>query len=237
MGALFVTGTDTGVGKTVVTSALVAALVRRGVRVGVFKPVETGCVEDGNGAPVGEDCVRLARAAGSVQSPAEVASYLFREPAAPLVAAEAESATVDMDKIVGDFARLRERFDTVVVEGAGGWRVPITEDASYAELVAELNTPVVCVVGSRLGCVNHALLTFESVERSGAELLGYVVNPVDTSGEYEFAVRTNRDLIARLTDANELGEFLRVADEEDMDALATAAEGTLNIQSLVEAGV
>ena len=87
MGALFVTGTDTGVGKTVVTSALVAALVRRGVRVGVFKPVETGCVEDGNGAPVGEDCVRLARAAGSVQSPAEDASYLFREPAAPLVAA------------------------------------------------------------------------------------------------------------------------------------------------------
>jgi len=192
-----ITGTDTGAGKTLVGCALVAALRARGLRVSVYKPVETGCAEVA-GQLVGEDCVRLAGAAGDVGRAPEVASYRFALPAAPLVAAEAAGNTIDPQRLVADFARLLDGgTNVVIVEGAGGLMVPIADGFTYLDLARRLDLPILCVVGSRLGCINHALLTLRAIETAGLRSAGYVVNCMDPGEQALAAARSNRATIAR----------------------------------------
>jgi len=240
---LFVTGTDTGAGKTLVSAAIVRALVTRGVRVGVYKPAETGCrTRDGATAAtlVGEDGELLAAAAG--QPPpsyggAEVSSYLLRQPAAPLVAAETEGTRIDPARMVADFERIAASSDFVVVEGAGGLLVPIAEGFTYRELARELGLPLLCVVASRLGCINHAMLTIEAIEAAGLELRGYVVNQSSGDASSALAANSNRRTIARFSDRDstrDLGlfPFVPEADRGDFDALARLAEASIDINAI-----
>jgi len=174
----FVTGTDTGVGKTLVACALLRHFAGRGLRAVGMKPVAAGA-EPAAGGLVNEDVEQLM-AAGNVAAPREhVNPYCFRPPIAPHIAAAAAGVEIRVDRICASYAKLAALADVVVVEGAGGFRVPLGGDADSARLAAALALPVVLVVGMRLGCLNHALLTAEAVAARGLALAGWIANHVD----------------------------------------------------------
>lgn len=170
-GGVFVTGTDTGVGKTLVACALVRALRASGVDVGVMKPCETGVGAEG---PL--DARALLSAAGANDPLEEVCPQSFALPAAPAVAAAAEGRAVDLERIRAAAARLRARHAFLVVEGAGGLLVPFTRGCSMADLAGELGLPLLVVARAALGTINHTLLTLEAAERRGLGLAGVVIS-------------------------------------------------------------
>jgi dethiobiotin synthetase len=176
--AFFVTGTDTGVGKTLVSSALLHAYGRQGWKTAGMKPVAAGCIEE-NGRLISEDVAMLleagnTRAAFDVHNP-----YAFAPAIAPHIAA-AEEKTVIHPRVIQDARReLSALADVVVVEGVGGFRVPLGEQFDTADLAQMLDIPLILVVGMRLGCINHALLTREAIQSRGLELAGWVANRID----------------------------------------------------------
>jgi len=174
----FVTGTDTGVGKTLVACALLHALARRGARVIGMKPVAAGARREG-ATLVNDDVVALTQASNTVAPAGLVNPYCFEPPIAPHIAAAQAGVTIDITHIVQAHAALARDADCVVVEGAGGFRVPLSPHANTSELAAALALPVVLVVGMRLGCLNHALLTADAVRAAGLDLAGWVANHVD----------------------------------------------------------
>lgn len=174
----FVTGTDTGVGKTLVAAALLHQLARHHARVAGMKPVAAGLVVR-DGRRVCEDAQAL-RAASTVEVPTALdCPAAWPEPLSPHLAARRAGGRIAVAELQTAHAALRGFADVVVVEGAGGWRVPINERETLADLAIALARPVVLVVGLRLGCLNHALLTAEAVCRDGLELAGWVANAVD----------------------------------------------------------
>lgn len=174
----FVTGTDTGVGKTLIACSLLRAFVARGFKAVGMKPVASGAVPGGNGL-VHDDVERLI-AAGNVAAPREhVNPYCFAPPIAPHIAAEQADVKIALDRVERSFRALATRAQVVVVEGAGGFRVPLGPGVDTAQLAARLALPVVLVVGVRLGCLNHALLTTEAIAGRGLTLAGWVANHVD----------------------------------------------------------
>ncbi len=236
--SIFVTGTDTSIGKTEVSCAIAAALCARGIDVGVYKPAETGCEVGNNsdtGELVGEDCVRLARAAGGKQDPAKVASYLLRMPAAPLVAAQAQSTTIEPGVIIDDCHRVTNEHELTIIEGAGGLLVPIAEGFTYADLAVWLDVPVLVVVGSRLGCINHALLTFESLRFRALRTLGFVTNTLTAGDGARAEADSNRETISRFSPVAELGTlpFLSDAERDDPPAGGRHAEASIKLDLLV----
>jgi dethiobiotin synthetase len=175
---LFVTGTDTDCGKTVVARGVVATLRARGLRVGVMKPVAAGAVSTPEGLR-NQDALDLIAESGFDLPYATVNPCVYVPAIAPHIAAAQAGAPIRFAPLLDAFARIRAASDAVVVEGAGGWRVPLGPDGDLADLAAALGLPVLLVVGLRLGCLNHALLTAESVERRGCRLAGWVGNRVD----------------------------------------------------------
>jgi dethiobiotin synthetase len=175
---LFVTGTDTGVGKTLVACGLVRALTARGLRVGVLKPVASGSLRTPQG-PRNEDALALAACANLGQSYTEVNRYCFEPPISPHIAADEAHTTIDTDLIAGDLQGLARRADWVVTEGAGGWYAPIGPEKTMADLAAALGSPVLLVVGLRLGCLNHAALSREAIAARGLACAGWVASAVD----------------------------------------------------------
>lgn len=173
MTTLFVTGTDTGIGKTRVAVALAHALRGLGLRVGVMKPVAAG------GDQTNEDAVALIEACGRPLPYEWVNPYLFVEPVAPHLAAEDAGAVIDIDRIRACHAHIAADSDVVMVEGAGGWLVPAGPESSMADIAIGLNASVILVVGMRLGCLNHALLTAEAVSARGLSLASWVANRID----------------------------------------------------------
>jgi len=172
--SLFVTGTDTGVGKTVVSCALIAGLRARGLDAGAMKPVETGVGEEG---PL--DAQALRAAAGDDDPLDLVCPEQFALPAAPTVAAAAEGRSVDGARIRDAFAEIAARHALVVVEGAGGLLVPVTDDADMADLAGSLGLPVLVVARAALGTINHTLLTLRELDRRGLECVGVVLSHSD----------------------------------------------------------
>ena len=170
---IFVIGTDTGVGKTVVSAAIVRKLVQMGCAVGVMKPVETGVQSD---PPDHTDAGRLMAAAGVRDALDLVCPYRFRAPLAPLAAASAEGRAIDVQEIIRAYAQLAERHAFMVVEGAGGLLVPMGENWSIRELVVRLGLPVLVVGRAALGGVNHALLTLECLRREGITVQALLLN-------------------------------------------------------------
>jgi len=175
----FVTGTDTGVGKTVVACALVHALRAAGARVAAMKPVAAGAIPHG-GRWVNEDTLALAQAAGiGPEGIDRVTPVLLREPMAPHIAAAREGRHVALSPILDVVEALAASGDFVVVEGVGGFLVPLDDALDTGDLARALRLPVVLVVGLRLGCLNHALLTARAVAAAGLPLAGWVANEID----------------------------------------------------------
>lgn len=172
---LFVTGTDTGVGKTRVAVALIHALRAHGLRVAAMKPVSAGSAV----GELNEDVAALVQAANADVDVRDVNPYAFAEPVAPHIAAKSLGVRIDLEVIAEAYARLAAAADVVVVEGAGGWRVPLNEHEDMADLALRLGLPVVLVVGLRLGCLNHALLTAESIALRRVPWAGWVGNHIE----------------------------------------------------------
>ena len=172
---LVVTGTDTGVGKTRVAVALIHALRAQGLRVAVMKPVAAGHAP----GELNEDVAALLQATHATADLCDVNPYAFAEPVAPHIAAQLAGVRIELDVIAAAYFRLAAAADVVVVEGAGGWRVPLNEHDDMADLAQRLGLPVVLVVGLRLGCLNHALLTAESIAHRQLPWAGWVGNHVD----------------------------------------------------------
>lgn len=174
----FVTGTDTEIGKTLVASALVHWQAQQGWRVAAMKPIAAGA-EWRDGRWCNEDVDALA-ASVSVQLPQDITTpCLFKTPAAPHIAAHLEARQIDPVHILRCFEQVRAQSDAVVVEGVGGFRVPLNESYDTADLAKDLGLPVLLVVGMRLGCINQALLTAEAIAARGLQLMGWVANTVD----------------------------------------------------------
>jgi dethiobiotin synthetase len=171
----FITGTDTGVGKTLLSCALLHGLAAQGKLVSGFKPVAAGCDEHDHN----EDALAL-RAASTLQlGYGQVNPYCFPRAIAPHLAARHVGVRIEMRRILTSFDELAGQADEVIVEGAGGFLVPLNGDLTFADLARELDIPVILVVGMRLGCINHALLTMAAIEDHQLACAGWVANVLD----------------------------------------------------------
>jgi dethiobiotin synthetase len=219
----FVTGTDTEIGKTLVSSAILHALVRQGVRACGMKPVAAGA-EIRNGALHNDDADMLI-AAGNVTMPQSLTTpYLLMEPAAPHIAAALEGVTIDPVPILAAYLEIAAASDAVVVEGVGGFCVPLNDSFDTADLAQQLGLPVILVVGLRLGCISHALLTAEAIAARGLKLAGWIANEVQA--DMAFADE-NVAALTRRIGAPLLGRIPRLAQPT-----AAAAAEYLNLAGL-----
>lgn len=188
---IFVAGTDTSIGKTIVATAITRALARQGLRIAAMKPVAAGAEPTPTGLR-NSDALVLA-AAANVPAPYEVINpYCFAQPISPHLAARDANVTIDIALIEARFKELSRDADIVVVEGAGGWLAPISSRQTMADIAIALGLPVLLVVGLRLGCLNHALLTARAIEASGLRFAGWIGNHI------EFHFERDMDNIATL---------------------------------------
>ena len=202
----FVTGTDTEIGKTLVSAAILHKLVQSGRRACGMKPIAAGADMIG-GELHNEDADMLA-AAGNVHLPSSITTpFMLREPAAPHIAAALEGVRIDPVPIIAAYAEIQAASDAVVVEGVGGFRVPFNDDFDSADLAAQLNLPVILVVGLRLGCISHALLTVEAIVARGLVLAGWVANTADPDMRF---MQENIDALAQRIPAPLLGHVPRL---------------------------
>jgi dethiobiotin synthetase len=172
---LFITGTDTGVGKTYVAAGIAAELKKCGMNVGVMKPAETGCRMHA-GRLVPRDAIRLMRSA-CVKDPLSLVNpYRFRRPLAPAIAAELERRTIDPSKMINAFQRLSNRHDFMIIEGAGGIMVPLSGTYTYLDLAKKLGLPVLIVARPGLGTINHTMLTIAVLRARKIKIAGIVIN-------------------------------------------------------------
>ena len=200
---IFITGTDTAVGKTFVAASLAAFLRERGYRVGVMKPVETGCPEiDGIVAP--QDAALLKEASGCAEAIEKICPYRLSDPLAPSIAAERAGQKIDVDYLIATYGEIATDHDVTLVEGAGGLMVPLLPSYTYADLARVLKLPLIVVGVNKLGVINHLLLTLEHASCMGLSTLGYVLN--NMSSESSLAAETNREGLLGLTGVPCLGE-------------------------------
>ncbi len=203
---VFITGTDTGVGKTIVTAGLVSLFIDEGLDVGVMKPIETGCFRR-NGRLIPRDAALLRVVSGSEDDLSLINPYRYPKPLAPLLAAEISRMKIKFERILSAYKRLRKRHDLIFVEGAGGLLVPLTRKSTNLDLILKLNLPAIVVIGSKLGAVNHTLLTINWAREKGVKIIGLVINhPYPCPGiRRSLAERTNPELIRYFTDVPILG--------------------------------
>jgi dethiobiotin synthetase len=216
---VFVTGTDTGIGKTYTSVSLLRAHRARGRRASGMKPVASGCRATSAGLR-NEDAEALIVASDPAPAYALCNPFAFEPPIAPHLAAREAGIEVSLRPIGDAFREIASRTDRVVVEGVGGWSVPLSDALMQADLVRSLELPVVLVVGLRLGCINHALLTACAIEADGCTLGGWIANRIDPT--MAFAEENLATLRARLA-APLLGELAFGVDANDSDALIDAA--------------
>ena len=179
---IFVTGTDTGIGKTVVSLGLMQVLQDRGLRVAGMKPVASGCEQTPDGLR-NDDALLLQQQSSVELDYARVNPYALEPAIAPHVAAQTAGVEINLDHIHESYQSLAREVDYVVVEGVGGWRVPLNPRQDVADLALLLGLDVSLVVGMRLGCLNHALLTAAAIENSGCRLTGWVANQLPPAME------------------------------------------------------
>ena len=177
-GGWFITGTDTGVGKTRIACLLLEALAREGKRAIGMKPVASGCRATAGG-PRSEDAESLLAASEGSTPYAEINPYAFIPAIAPHLAARETGVEIRLKKIIESFEQLRQKVPWIVVEGVGGWQVPLGEHLTMVDVAQALRLPVILVVGLRLGCLNHALLTAAAIQRDGVALAGWIANQID----------------------------------------------------------
>ena len=178
----FITGTDTGVGKTTVTLGLMQALQQQGCSVAAMKPVAAGCERTADGWRHA-DALQLQQQS-SVELDYELINpYAFEPAIAPHIAAERAGTTIELNKIVNKYKEIENSVDCVLIEGAGGWQVPLNADETLADLARRMGLDVIMVVAIRLGCLNHALLTADAIAAAGCTLAGWVANQLPSPPE------------------------------------------------------
>lgn len=228
-----ITGTDTGIGKTTVGCAIAAALRRRGIEVGVIKPIETGCAPSAGGL-VAADAQQLAWFAGRSDALDRICPVRLPDALAPLVAARREGLELSLRALADAVDRHSKTCDVQLVEGAGGLLVPITAHQTFADLAAACDLALIVVIGNRLGCVNHASLTMRWAASAGLRIAGYILNTVHAAPD--LAADTNAALLAELHGPS-LGVLPWLgsirSEESDRHHLADAAEQHLRLDALL----
>ena len=205
MKAIFITGTDTGIGKTAISASLAAFLsLKKELNVGVMKPFESGLPKTGGDGPA-RDAKSLKKASGTSDTLDEISPYTFEAPLAPEAAAKLENIVIDIDAVNKTFQRLRERHDVLVVEGAGGVLVPISEGFFFCDLIKAWDIPVIIVSRLGLGTINHTLLTNVFLQSMGISVLGVILN--DTEGVKDVATETNPEMLRQYLNVPILGIF------------------------------
>jgi dethiobiotin synthetase len=224
MNGFFFTGTDTGVGKTLIAGAIARALSLQGRRVGVMKPFESGCRRDG-ATLVPADAVFLRNMAGSQDDLALICPYAFERPLAPGIAARSEHVTINIEKVQKIFKQLSAPYDIMLVEGAGGLMVPISEELLMIDVIGLLKLPLIIVARTALGTINHTLLTVREAQRAGIRVHGIILNKV--SLEQDEAEDTNPEVIRKFSNVPLLGQVpyipeVKRANPEFLSCLARA---------------
>lgn len=227
----FITGTDTNVGKTLITCALINAFASQGLRAVPMKPIAAGTINI-NGIDMNEDVAALREVSGTKAALADINPYCFSEAIAPHIAAHHENVVVKMDLIRAAFSRLKADADTVLVEGAGGFLVPLSETQSMAEIPTALALHVILVVDMRLGVLNNALLTVEAIRSRGLTLAGWVGNTA-ASGAAMLAFDENLATLERMIDAPLLGTVPCDMHSNNMSERARRATPFLHIDTLL----
>lgn len=205
MNGLFITGTDTEIGKTMVTALLAFGLQRQGVDCVPIKSVASGAV-DYEGRPTSEDALVYKQFCDLDEHPADLAPLAFRRPASPHFAAALEQRPISLPKLIASIRGIASPHACALIEGIGGWRVPLTEGYGVAELARSLGLPVLIVAANRLGAINHSLLTIESVRATGLPLAGVVFTHLNDEGEPDL-LDDNIKTIAREGDCPILGRI------------------------------
>jgi dethiobiotin synthetase len=201
----FVTGTDTGVGKTVIAAALIRAAGHLGVKACGMKPVETGCAREGN-VMLPSDGMFLKEISRMDESASHITPCCFEHPLAPMVSAEMEGITVDLNRIRVAFDKLGRTYQAIIVEGAGGLLVPVNKDYFILDLAREMGLPLVVVARPGLGTINHTLLTVNYALKEGLEVAGIIINHTYQS-EGSMAEKTNPNAIEQLSPVPLIGIF------------------------------
>lgn len=209
----FVTGTDTGIGKTRIALALIEQLKQAGLRVQGMKPVAAGCERTGQGLR-NEDAVQLQSASSRLAPYDLVNPCAYLEPVAPHLAAAHDDSPIEMEMILAAYQQLASSSDCMVVEGAGGWLVPLTAQTSIADLAQTLGLPVILVVGMRLGCLNHALLSSHAIQASGLPFAGWIANCMDPDMRY---LDENIETLSRMLEIPLLATFYWDPDQNPAD--------------------
>ena len=202
---LFITGTDTSVGKTYLAAQIVRQLVEEGCCAGAYKPVCSGAKQSISGKLVWEDIEELYLATDAAYSRQLICPQAFEAPLAPPVAARKENRKVDERLLVQGLKNWEGQADALVVEGVGGWKCPISESLTVADLAVEFGFPVLLIARVRLGMINHTLLTIESIKSSGLNLVGLVLN--DMTGECDLDIADNLAEIERFASIPYLGSI------------------------------
>ena len=221
MKKFLITGTDTGAGKTLVTSLILRGLLERGEKVGTLKPVETGCEEE-EGELVAKDVQWLRKALKESVDEESLIIKKYRSPVAPLVAARFEEDNISWEELVKETSKRANKQDYFLIEGAGGLLVPICEGKTYADLAKELDLSVILVFGSKLGAINHGALTLEVLRSRGIKVKGYIFNQLEeeSESEVELASTSNRELfkeVAAAYEVKELGVIPYLLSEPKLD--------------------
>ena len=206
---IFITGTDTEVGKTLIAAGLVAALKERGVDVGVMKPLESGAPSFGS-SPIPRDALYLKEIAGVIDDLNLINSYCFRAPLAPGVAAEKEGVEIDLKRIKMQYEELKGRHQFMVVEGAGGLLVPVAQGVLLPELIKLLELPLILVARSSLGTINHILLSLFYCQEEGLEVKGVIMS--ESTPDADPSEASNAQLVAQFSGVPVLGSFPYLRD-------------------------
>jgi dethiobiotin synthetase len=193
----FVTGTDTEVGKTLVSGALILKLREQGINTIGFKPVVAGTYQDTNGTTLNEDLETLRIASNLSIDQLSLCPYVLNQPAAPHLVAREQGLRLEMSLINQAFRNIQNQADCVVVEGAGGLLIPLNDKEDLGDFTIEINLPIILVVGMKLGCINHALLTCEAIKARNLNIAGWVANTLNT--EMPLLQENLQTLKARIT--------------------------------------
>ncbi len=226
----FITGGDTGVGKTVIAGALIRVMRMWGIQACGMKPIETGCSRVG-GVLFPSDGMYLKRVARMDEAINHITPCCFETPVAPLVASEMEGSEIDIDMIKSEFGLLREKYRTVVVEGIGGVLVPIKRDYFVIDLIRELGLPLIVVSSPSLGTLNHTLLTVNYALREGIRVAGIIINFSKPSNG-TIAEQTNPGILQEISPVPVIGTFPHLQNLDD-EALERASLKHLHIETLI----
>jgi dethiobiotin synthetase len=235
----FITGTDTEVGKTIVTSAILRSFIKKGLKIGAMKPVETGCINK-DGILLPADGMFLRDMAEMNESLDLITPIKFENPLSPLVASKIEGIDVDIERIFKSFEALKKKYDYILVEGVGGLMVPLFKEEKkktakfyfVRDLIKEMGLSVIVVTRPTLGTINHTLMTLESLKSKKIQVKGFIINFSEPQ-KNDLAEKTNPEILKELTDTPCLG-VLPYLDELNKDNIGETALKNLNIEELIQ---